>query len=228
MVGSNRGWVDVGYVPAPADCAQVARAIHWVRHHEIGIVPGISHRANDRVDVMRGEEVQIFGAIADNGGTSDAERRFCLPGTHCKWVTTTHGRITAARTAMTGEVFALLRDSGTLSGLIGPGDGSGFRAGLADAGTGGLLSLMFQARAHRAAGVTGARAQPDYISGLLIGDDVRTNIGPVAAPITIVGDEQLAALYAQAIAALGGQSDRIDGDAAFVAGIKRIWEQRRS
>ena len=30
MVGSNRGWVDAGYVPAPASLAAIAHAVHWV------------------------------------------------------------------------------------------------------------------------------------------------------------------------------------------------------
>jgi 2-dehydro-3-deoxygalactonokinase len=224
MVGSNRGWVDAGYVATPADAHSVARDIHWVVPGEVGIVPGVAHRSDAGVDVMRGEEVQIIGALEGDSGP----RRFCLPGTHCKWVTAEGGRIVASRTSMTGEVFALLRDASTLTGLLGDGDGTGFRAGLADAGSGGgVLSLIFQARAHRAAGLEGPRAEPDYVSGVLIGDDVRANLGDPDVPVTIVGDTALAALYAEAIATYGGQSDRVDGDAAFVAGITQLWEMSR-
>ncbi len=223
MVGSNRGWIDAGYVKTPADAEAVARNIKWIVPGQIGIVPGIFHQDERGLDVMRGEEVQIFGALAEDQGT----RGFCLPGTHCKWVTTQNGQITSSRTAMTGELYALLRDNSTLTGLLGKGDGSGFRAGLADAGSAGLLSLVFQARAHRAAGIAGPRAEPDYVSGVLIGDDVRTNLGDPAMPVTIVGDVALMRLYAEAIAANGGHSIQIDGETAFAAGIKRIWDMRQ-
>ncbi|QMW24417.1 2-dehydro-3-deoxygalactonokinase [Sandaracinobacteroides saxicola] len=156
MVGSNRGWVDAGYVATPADLTGLARAVRWIVPGEVGIVPGVCHQAGGLVDVMRGEEVQLLGVMHADG----RPQRVCLPGTHCKWATVADGRITASRTAMTGEIHALLRDHGTLSGLIGPGQGEGFVAGVDDAGRGSLLAMLFQARAAHAAGVGGARAAP--------------------------------------------------------------------
>src|SRR3546814_1406071 len=63
MVGSNRGWIDAGYVAAPATidalAANVVRPIEGV-----AIVPGVSRSVDGRGDVMRGEEVQLLGAAA--------------------------------------------------------------------------------------------------------------------------------------------------------------------
>jgi len=63
MIGSNRGWHDVPYVPAPATLAQVAAAVRWVEPG-VGIVPGVSFVDGAHADIMRGEEVQLFGACA--------------------------------------------------------------------------------------------------------------------------------------------------------------------
>ena len=45
-------------------------------------------------DVMRGEETQVFGALAQLGAT---DGRFLLPGTHSKWVRVEAGRIDRLR-----------------------------------------------------------------------------------------------------------------------------------
>ena len=60
MVGSNRGWREVPYVPCPAGVIELARHLLWIEE-DIAIVPGISIVAGRRADVMRGEEVQVVG-----------------------------------------------------------------------------------------------------------------------------------------------------------------------
>ena len=64
MVGSNRGWKEVPYVPCPAGIDDLARSLVWVGERE-AIVPGVSYQGEGRADVMRGEEVQLLGAVAD-------------------------------------------------------------------------------------------------------------------------------------------------------------------
>ena len=44
---------------------------------------------------MRGEETQIAGYLALDPGFDGT---LCLPGTHCKWVRITHGRVTGFQT----------------------------------------------------------------------------------------------------------------------------------
>src|SRR3546814_18407720 len=56
---------------------------------------------------MRGEEVQLLGAIGD--GMASPDGLICHPGTHNKWVVVGNGRILSFRTAMTGELFGLLQ-----------------------------------------------------------------------------------------------------------------------
>ena len=89
MVGSNRGWKEVPYVPCPAGIDDLARSLVWVGERE-AIVPGVSCQGEGRADVMRGEEVQLLGAVADGTVPPGAS---CHPGTHNKWATVADGRI---------------------------------------------------------------------------------------------------------------------------------------
>lgn len=226
MVGSTRGWRDVPYVAAPADLAALAEACVVVAE-EVAIVPGVSLREGPRADVMRGEEVQVLGAII--AGLAPADALFCQPGTHNKWIDTHDARIVDFATAMTGELFALLRAHGMLAGMLdGPVvDGPAFRDGLARGiGARDLTVALFGVRA---AVLLAARAAEDaaaYASGLLIGADVgaRPLIG---RDVHLLADGTLADLYATAIEAGGGRAFRVDSHAGFVAGVHRLWELRR-
>ena len=82
MVGSNRGWKEAPYVPCPAGIDDLVAKLVWAGERE-AIVPGVSYLGNGRADVMRGEEVQIFGALAD--GVVESDGLVCHPGTHNKW-----------------------------------------------------------------------------------------------------------------------------------------------
>ncbi|RZM31080.1 MAG: 2-oxo-3-deoxygalactonate kinase, partial [Sphingomonas sp.] len=82
MVGSNIGWRSVPYVAAPAGLAEIAAALDRI-DGRTAIVPGLSYRDGLHADVMRGEEVQLLGAVA--AGLVPAEALLCQPGTHCKW-----------------------------------------------------------------------------------------------------------------------------------------------
>ena len=65
---------------------------------------------------MRGEETQILGLLDELAG--DGPHALCLPGTHSKWATVEHGRITTFHTAMTGELYAVLTQHSLLAALM--------------------------------------------------------------------------------------------------------------
>jgi 2-dehydro-3-deoxygalactonokinase len=222
MVGSTRGWREVSYVPAPAGAAQLAAGLTCIEADDLLIVPGLSLREAGRCDVMRGEEVQVLGAVLS--GLAPADALFCQPGTHNKWIEVAGGRIVRFTTAMTGEVFALLRDHSILSEMMRGeiGDGPAFRAGIAAAHEeGGLLAQLFGVRA---AVLLQARPRDDaaaFISGLLIGSDVRS-AGVRDRTIHLLAEAKLGPLYAAAIHILGGRVATVDSEAAFAAGIHHI------
>lgn len=222
MVGSTRGWHEAAYVPAPAALADLAAAALRIENVDMTIVPGVSFVHGPRADVMRGEEVQVLGAIA--AGLAPADALFCQPGTHNKWVATVGGRIADVATVMTGELFALLKAHGILAGMLdGPvADGAAFRDGVArGAGACDLGAALFGVRAAVLLGRRAPEEAAAYASGVLIGSDVGAR-DLAGRAVHLLATGTLADLYAAAIAACGGTVVPVDATAAFVAGIHHL------
>ena len=172
---------------------------------------------------MRGEEVQVLGAVA--GGLAPADAMLCQPGTHCKWARMTGGKVAGFSTAMTGELFALLKAHSLLGEFLrGPiSDGAPFREGLRNGLAGDLTRRLFGVRASALLDLRPAQDSAAYTSGLLIGHDVAGAGLTPRQMVHILADPHLASLYAAAIEQAGGQPIRIDSHAAFVAGLSHIW-----
>ena len=121
MVGSAQGWREAPYVRCPADArALAARGVRVASGAgpEVLIAPGVLFEpAQGAPDVMRGEETQVAGALLQQPAWA-ARATFLLPGTHSKWVRVEDGRIVSLATAMTGELFALLRTHSILGRLM--------------------------------------------------------------------------------------------------------------
>lgn len=228
MIGSNRGWRAVPYVPCPANARALAAAIGWM-DERTGIVPGVSQHGRHPLDVMRGEEVQIVGALARGAMPCDA--LVCLPGTHAKWAQVAAGRIVRFHTWMTGEIFALLRHHSILAPQLESEaqPGPGFAAGVVASADDDPLGQLFQIRAASALDSPLPDA-PSFASGLLIGAEVRaaTALMPGEVPF-LIGRPDLCGLYAAAIAQVLGEGQpvahAIDGSLAFRAGIRALIEE---
>lgn len=222
MIGSNRGWVDAGYVPTPATIDALAASI--VRPApDIALVPGLRHEAEGRGDVMRGEEVQLLGAVA--AGLVPPDALLCQPGTHCKWARMANGGVQGFVTAMTGEMFALLRDHALIGRemIAPPRDDAAFLEGVAESARGDLLASLFGVRPASLLGLRDPADAGSFVSGLLIGADVRAHAD--AAEVHLLADGEIGALYARALEAIRVHAHRIDSHAAFVAGITRIQDR---
>lgn len=218
MIGSNRGWVEVPYVAAPAGLAEIAAAVTWVERG-IGIVPGVSFVDGLRADIMRGEEVAMLGANLTNG-------LVCHPGTHTKWVEMEDGAIARFRTVMTGDVFAALAHRSILSDLLAhpaPVDDA-FTAGVDHAlASTDLTAELFSTRARVILGRADAAHAASYVSGLLIGSDVRIGLGRLRADVVpVLGAPVLTARFAAALTLAGRTAVEHDGGTAFIAGMMAI------
>jgi 2-dehydro-3-deoxygalactonokinase len=226
MIGSNRGWQEVPYVPSPAGIDDLARALVWTGERE-AIVPGVSYVGHGRADVMRGEEVQVLGAMA--AGLVGREAMVCHPGTHNKWVQLRNGAIHNFGTVMTGELFSLLKSHSILADLLGGSvePNGAFRNGARHALERGMLpAQLFGVRAGVLLGQMKKEDAASYTSGLLIGTDVGIGMTfPLAARIAIMGRPELTCLYAAAVDIAGRESIEIDGEQSFIAGIRQIAER---
>lgn len=224
-VGSARGWQAAPYVECPATIDQLAGAIDWVEPGRTGIIPGVCQRGGEP-DVMRGEEVQALGAVL--AGLAPPAGLICHPGTHAKWIRMEAARIASFRTAMTGEMFNLLREHSTLSEMLGGEisadadfkDGAGRGLVATD-----LLSGLFGVRPRHLLGEGGGQ-NAAFASGLLIGSDVRAAIQRHRPQhVTLVGEPELCSLYGSALELAGCPSKTVAGDTAFLAGVSALVER---
>ena len=218
MVGSNIGWRAAPYVAAPAGIPDLVERLLWI-DERTAIVPGIATQS----DVMRGEEVQLLGAVA--AGLASPDALLCQPGTHCKWAQMEDGRIARFTTAMTGELFALLGAHGLLAAQLG-GEvmlGDAFRAGVEEGKRRDLAASLFGIRAAKLLGQRDDADAASYASGLLIGADVAARLsGWRPDTVHVLAEPHLGGLYAAAIEAQGVRAALVDSQAAFAAGIVAI------
>jgi 2-dehydro-3-deoxygalactonokinase len=233
MIGSNLGWTVAPYVDCPVGLDDLARQMvapeagaEWVR-----IIPGVRGEGlGGAGDVMRGEETQLFGWLALNPDRARGRHVVCHPGTHAKWMLLEDGRLTRFVTAMTGELFAVLRKHSVLRSDASPDDPAAFAEGLAAAGEGDALAArLFTARARVVGKGKPADSTPAYLSGLLIGAEVASvpqllGVTP-ETPVAVLGDAALCALYSQALAARGLACQSFDGEAAAVAGLFALYQK---
>ncbi|HTM96978.1 MAG TPA: 2-dehydro-3-deoxygalactonokinase [Croceibacterium sp.] len=226
MVGSARGWREVPYVGCPASLDDLSKGILWIEPARTGIVPGVAQHGTSGTDVMRGEEVQVFGALA--AGLVPRNGLACLPGTHTKWIVLEDGAIVRFRTMMTGELFGLLKTHSILADQLQSDvtPGAAFEAGVAEGLKGiSLLSALFGIRARHALGQPENNAAA-HASGLLIGSDVHAGLElQDGGAIGLIGQPDLCRLYGAALDYAGYQARQVDGATAFLAGIHALTER---
>lgn len=226
MIGSNRGWMEAAYAPCPAGLPELAGALKWIEPGRVAIVPGVSYLAGDKADVMRGEETQILGAFGD--GLVPADALICHPGTHNKWARLEDGRLRSFRTVMTGELFSLLRERSILADLLGEpaGVNEAFERGVAHGlDHADLNAELFSVRARVLLGQAPREEAASYISGLLIGTDLRIGLGEAGDDdVIVMGRPELTALFAAALRVAGRGARELDGEQAFLAGCRHLAE----
>lgn len=224
MVGSNRGWQEAAYVTCPADLDALAAWLCWPEAGRTAIVPGVAYDEGDAADVMRGEELQILGAV--EAGLVPRDGLVCHPGTHNKWIRLEGGRIVSFRTVMTGELFSLLEKHSILSGMMDSevAPDAYFAAGVARGLEAPVLTAeLFSARAQVLLGKAQREGAASYVSGLLIGADLAAGLDSGGAgEILVIGRPDLCRLYAEALRLAGRTTRQLDGEEAFLAGAKQL------
>lgn len=235
MVGSTIGWAEVPYVACPVQPKAVARGCLALHGGAVRIVPGLSCRNRlGAPDVMRGEETQILGALAEKPELRRGRHLLCLPGTHTKWAALEDGTVRDFLTAPTGEVYALLAEHSVLvarsANAAAASDRAAFGEGLAEFNRrprSQILHRLFECRSRRLSGELAEADAAPFLSGLLIASDVAGALelfGDVAAERTVhlIGAPQLAALYREALSRLGVDSQVLDGSTASLAGLAHV------
>ncbi|MDQ1760767.1 2-dehydro-3-deoxygalactonokinase [Achromobacter aegrifaciens] len=213
MVGSAQGWKEAAYLDVPVDLQRIGTLLTKVEREDgpaLHIVPGLIQR-HGLPNVIRGEETQVVGVMADQATRSADSVLIGLPGTHSKWVSARRGRVTHFDTFMTGEVYAALRGHTILGRTMADAasaDMAAFERGLkvagAPAGRAGVLSTIFSTRALGLTGELAPESQADYLSGLLIGHEIAALADMLQQQgelprIVLCGDPALCRRYIQAM-----------------------------
>ncbi len=202
--------------------------------HEITLISGVR---SDH-DVMRGEETQLIGL----GAAMDLSGRdaiFIFPGTHSKHMFVRDGRLIDFKTFMTGEVFNLMANQSILKDSIDhyrqpdfDAEAAGaFRSGIRESGTGNILNALFTVRTNQLFDLLNKRENGMFLSGLLIGYEIRDLTKETSAHLVLCGGNNLYQLYKAAIETLGlaGRATIIPSeivDRAATTGHIRIFENQ--
>lgn len=215
MVGSRQGWVETAYLPCPVGISDLATSVTQVPFDgaEVRLVPGVSGRdCNGIPEVMRGEETQAASLMEYHAKAS----LVCFPGTHSKWVHLSDQKIASFITCMTGELYSALRKHTILQRTMTDSamENASFLKGVCrSADSGGLLHHLFGVRTLTLMGELKEDSSASYLSGMLIGHDVRAAMA-AGRHVHLVGAAPLCSLYKQAIEACGGSVTVEDEDAA--------------
>lgn len=224
MVGARQGWVEAPYamVPCPVTPAQLTPAPAKDPRLSVLIAPGVAQA--EPADVMRGEETQIAGFLAQNPKFDGV---LCLPGSHTKWVHISASEIVSFRSFMTGEIFALLAQHSVLrhsvrdEGWDAPAFLAAVEATLSRPER--LASELFSIRAQGLlVGEAPARAR-SQLSGLLIGAELAA-ARPywLGQQVVVIGAPEVARAYVDALRPQGVAAQAVDGDPLALVGLTAL------
>ena len=240
VVGSNIGWLTTDYISCPISLLNDRLAPKKVPQSNdqtinIQLVPGLKClRENHIPDSMRGEETQLIGALLTDPALSQGEQLVCLPGTHSKWVWLNQGSVGEFITGLSGELFAVLEQHSVLLSQSDVPDYNHcpdhFALGIERTETGSnLIQLLFETRSRQLSGELSASAARAFLSGLIIGSDIRGIMQRAHAQnseITFIGKPELCNHYQSASQQLGYNGRIIDGEKLVLAGLHFLMQQQ--
>lgn len=180
MASSSIGMMNMPYESLPFSVAATTGFTCKIQQNDapILLVTGLCNGD----DLMRGEETQIVGLFHTNELTKllPVNGIYVLPGTHSKHVTIKEKVIVSIKTFVTGEIFKLLRENGTLSKSMEfknddrnefPKNQAAFKKGVHDSKKSSLLNSLFQVRVNDILNKLNKEQNYYYLSGLLIGSE---------------------------------------------------------
>src|SRR5215210_73958 len=234
MASSTIGMADLPYKDIPFSTDGSDLKLHTIPasvsfKHRVTLISGV--RTED--DVMRGEETKLIGCTV--GVSNKSNHLFIFPGTHPKHVHVKNDKATAFKTYMTGEFFNLLSTKSILSVSVAEGEGfqkannvQAFKKGVKDTFASDILHTCFLVRTNNVFNKLTKHENYYYLSGLLIGSELKDVESPTNSNITIVGNEPITQFYITAFDALGLPLIKTQGaDEALIKGQLKILRARR-
>jgi 2-dehydro-3-deoxygalactonokinase len=201
MASSSMGILELPYMKFPFGLKPLELKFCIIESDEdLGYPIFLISGACTEDDIMRGEEVILMGCA--NFEKKDGV--YIFPGTHSKHVIVRDSEAIGFKTYITGEIFDLLINKSIIANSVEPGeDRTSFIKGVKESEREDLLHSIFTIRAKDILRGTDPVKNYQYLSGLLIGAELR-KLDISDLPIHIVSENPLLSLYAAAFAEIDG------------------------
>lgn len=223
MVGARQGWIEAPYAEVPCEP---------LSPDSFTTAPNTDHRIAVRIagglcqseppDVIRGEETQIAGLLAERPGFNGVA---CMPGTHTKWVEISEGRVTRFKSFISGELFSLLQNHSVLRHSLASEniDREAFESELDRliGSSGAPLAAMFSLRAEDLLFET----PPEVLRAKLSASLIAAEVGAAKSywtdrRVALIGEQRLSKFYGLALNRLGVQTETPDTPELTLAGLR--------
>lgn len=218
MAGSKMGWRETPYRATPVGRAEfISNSLTLEGFPHARLFGGVKHEGSDGIpDIMRGEEVQIFGAVHRHPGA----RVFCLPGTHSKWVRIEDEKIVSFTTRMTGDLFQGLCEKSIFAEQIASRDfhREGFLRGCRWAAESEGIHDLFRLRSAFVFARVSGEEFHSCLSGFLITHEIKSIRDLRGGKVHLCGAPELVSSYILALEGLGIPSLAIDAETATIQG----------
>ncbi|SOD92983.1 2-dehydro-3-deoxygalactonokinase [Spirosoma fluviale] len=206
MASSSIGMAEVPYatLPFPVDgsLSSTKRLLKQADFpHDITLISGV----RTEHDVMRGEETQLIGLLAllDTGHVAADASILIFPGTHSKHIYIQNQQVIDFQTFMTGEVFNLMAHYSILKDSIAPAELStftndqldAFKLGVNESDSSSILNSLFRVRTNQLFGLLNKPDNTLYLSGLLIGAELKTLLDQPQWQLILCSGNNLYELY---------------------------------
>lgn len=238
MASSSIGLAEVPYAHLPFSLNGSQVSVRWFDpqiqfDHRLLLISGVRGLR----DVMRGEETQLIGLSE----LLDPTEQYALifPGTHSKHMFVQKNHLIDFQTFMTGELFdalvhhTILKQSTDAADLVGwlTRERDWFAEGVRASASVNLLHSLFTVRTNQLLGEFTKPQNALYLSGLLIGTELRPLIDKTNWNLVLCCDNNLVDFYEQAIQVLGlsGRTTKIDADRirhSAIAGQLKIMQHQ--
>lgn len=229
MAGAKQGWVEAGYLDAPAKLADIPEGATRVegQSRDIRILPGLAQRDPNAADVMRGEETQLLGCAQK---IKNSDCLVAMPGTHSKWVRVVKGEVLGFATFMTGELFQAISQHTILQHAIKDSPGfDGANPAFVNAVHAAFrepeltANRLFSVRARGLLfSLTNFEAEAT-LSGTMLGLELAGALksAPKHTPVVLVVSGKLRGLYEAAFHRVGLKFSTVDADEAVRDGLSQ-------
>ena len=201
MASSSLGMIEVPYTSLPFNLNIPKLNVNYLKktnayHNDLYVFGGI--KSNH--DIIRGEEIQILG-LKD---LLSIKKYLCiLPGTHSKHLFIDKEEVLSFNTFMTGEIYGLLKEKSVLKNSLSTKEefslqDKAYIDGIREGSEQNLLGSLFKVRANQILHNVDKVANESYLSGLVIGAELKAVMG-YKGPIVLGGSGVFSALYARAL-----------------------------